>query len=417
MSYNKRYYGRYRSASRSHKRWVKLCAKKVRRLQEPKVIEQGCVDFEQEPGDLAYDERAVLAARQGQRQSVRQHQQKIKKLRHSSDNYMTQGFVDDLIEAIGKRRWCFHYSRGDYARQLLSYVVQNTQSLRGLKQSQFRKLLNKPAMKRWTSQCGDGRLALDRLYDQGHRSQACYLLTLGQWGKCGTRDVWWQQTSRPGKNLVLQLNFSGRHNRVYDRLIDPEHVEPFQSEGHPIASNPSNTMAWVRIDVAEDLSHALIEEIQTDWLRLARLPNTWRMRADYSSGRRQMVKEHCNGTGVSDEAWQAYEAVRATHKRLWAEASLSAAIKLLYEEMGIPRIFYHSFASGCVLKGMGSYSAPPQSLYKRLPEQFCFTRTQTCPPILETCVQALKKISKRRRSPLEFYELDLRVRESLKCEV
>jgi hypothetical protein len=71
--------------------------------------------------------------------------------------------------------------------------------------------------------------------------------------------------------------------------------------GHPIAPKPKHTMAWVRIDIAPDLSHALIEEIQTDWLRQARYQNTWRTRRDLRSRVRRTGKDHCNGRGVSEK--------------------------------------------------------------------------------------------------------------------
>jgi hypothetical protein len=76
-------------------------------------------------------------------------------------------------------------------------------------------------------------------------------------------------TSRRGFNLVLQLNFSSRHDEPYRKLVDPDDYRPFELGGHPVAKGALHTLAWSRLDIDLNTGEALIEEIQTDWIREA----------------------------------------------------------------------------------------------------------------------------------------------------
>jgi hypothetical protein len=70
-----------------------------------------------------------------------------------------------------------------------------------------------------------------------------------------------------------------------------------------------------------------------------------------------------------------------SHIRVWEEAMLSSAIWFLRDEIGINNIFYHTFDFGCRLKRI-SGSKPPRSLYTKLPERFCFQKTNQGPTFL-----------------------------------
>ena len=48
------------------------------------------------------------------------------------------------------------------------------------------------------------------------------------------------------------------------------------------------------------------------------------------------------------------------------------------EELGLERVFYHTYASGSRLKRIGGVN-PPRSLYTDLPRQFCFRLTHNGP--------------------------------------
>lgn len=349
----------------------------------------------------------MLDARMEQRHQIQLKRRKLNTLRFSHDNYMTQAWVNELLTILQKEKWRFYYRRDDYAYVLLSYATRGATPLHAMRRSPYKRLLSKSALKPLMASLGDGQLKPEHLLPAQWEPRECYLLTLDQWGEPATRYRSWQQTSRPGKNLVLQLNFSNQHNRPYHEYINPICFHPFEYDGHPIAVKPRYTMAWVRIDIANDLSHALIEEIQNDWLRDAHYYRTWRRRIDERNGQRRRVKQYCNEVGVTKKAWQAYEGILATHKKIWAEAALTAAIVLLKEEMGINRIFYHTYASGNILKGFTETWAPPKSLYTKLPERFCFRKTQESPPMLEKHIEALRDTSQQKWLPLEFYLLDL----------
>jgi hypothetical protein len=70
------------------------------------------------------------------------------------------------------------------------------------------------------------------------------------------------------------------------------------------------------------------------------------------------------------------------HDGIWAEAMLMAALSFLFDEIGVRRVFYHTFETGCRLKGIDAESAPPRLLYTTLPKKFCFRETGEMPEFL-----------------------------------
>jgi hypothetical protein len=51
------------------------------------------------------------------------------------------------------------------------------------------------------------------------------------------------------------------------------------------------------------------------------------------------------------------------------------------EEIGIGKIYYHTFNFGCRIKRIAG-SKPPVSLYTKLPDRFCFKKTNQAPGFL-----------------------------------
>ena len=76
------------------------------------------------------------------------------------------------------------------------------------------------------------------------------------------------------------------------------------------------------------------------------------------------------------------EAMRP-HRAIWEEATLTAALVFLREELGIGRIFYNTWETGCRFKGISLNYGPPRSLYTDLPRRFCFEETSEPPVILQ----------------------------------
>ena len=218
-------------------------------------------------------------------------------------------------------------------------------------------------------------------------------------------DQGWYQTSRPGKNLVLQLNFSGRHNQPYYRLMQPAEGHLFQPDYHP-ASHKEPTLAWARLDIDLDAGEALIEEIQNDWIREA-LWWRWRLQAPgrLRSPLRRRLLWRCLGTPDADvRRLHLYvDTVLRPHIGIWDEAMMTAALWFLREELGIRRIFFHTFDGGNRLKAL-RYRLPPRSIYTRLPKRFCFRKTSDVPSFLMTHRRVRKEL---RKGGVRFFLLEL----------
>jgi hypothetical protein len=347
---------------------IKLHAKKVRRLEEREMEQSVTVNYDGDKEQLyQIDENHPLKGKSRNKPAIKKQ----------VSSFMSSRQLDELITILRKDRMQYYYFRDYYAFQLLSYLAEDNETdIRQIKSSSFARLLNKPIIKKITGKISDGLLTKEILQYNMPLAQECFVLTLGEWGD--ERNRWWanfNQTSRPGKNLVLQLNFSNKHDKLYRRLIDPKGENPFEYEYHPIASGKRRTLAWARIDIADDYSYALIEEIQTDWIRVAK--------------EAQVNKTVARVDEYLDNILKPYETI-------WDEAMLSATIWLLKEEIGIKTIFYHTFEGGNLLKGIDHTKKPPRSLYTTLPKKFCFELTDRSPAFLEERILQLKEKTKKR---------------------
>jgi hypothetical protein len=77
---------------------------------------------------------------------------------------------------------------------------------------------------------------------------------------------------------------------------------------------------------------------------------------------------------------------------------LTAALDFLHREIGIHRVFYHTFETGRAFKGI--YRDPPRSLYTTLPRRFCFQPTREAPRMLMESKAWQRKASAFRHVPL-----------------
>ncbi|MCG8634645.1 MAG: hypothetical protein MI863_12510, partial [Desulfobacterales bacterium] len=182
---------------------------------------------------------------------------------------MKEETVQEIIECFQGDRNLFYYFKDRYALMLLSYLVDDAAPVSRLRNHRFAKLLKKPIINNILKVSGKGVLTRNAIASAWPGKYECYLLTLGKWGDTAKGTWTYNQTSRPGMNLVLQLNFSGRHNRSYYKLISPESGHPFEYSGHPTSDGFARTLAWARIDIDFDNDEALIEEVQNDWIRIA----------------------------------------------------------------------------------------------------------------------------------------------------
>jgi hypothetical protein len=314
--------------------------------------------------------------------------------------------VEQIIEALPDGRTEFAYRAGDYASHLMRYHVGSGRSVRAIKNGPFSRLLNTDAIRQHLPNAGDGMLRLPDSEDEPVPHDRRFTLTLGRWGRDVSEGAgWWHQTSRPGFNLVLHVNFPDAHNKRYLKMFGSKsHDEcPFENRYHPHCQLEGHwTMAWVRLDVDLDRGEALIEEIQSDWIREAHSSAGWLLDAkDWQTELHELDWYHPK-KHKKKRVWRYLTNVMPPMQKIWAEATFTAAIWFLRSELGIQKIYYHTWHGGRRLKA----SDGPRSIYVDLPKKFCFRRT-TRPPALFTgssgkVVRRLGKIK-----PLDWFVLEL----------
>ena len=286
------------------------------------------------------------------------------------------------VRSADETRTLFYYYRDRYALQLLGFALANHHglALSELKSSRYGRLLEKRRVKALLAQSGKGRITEETLalFDSDADTQ-CYALTIGRWGSRRWRDKSWQQTSRRGINLVLQVNFTGRHEQLLNRHMRPDKgFDLFDYHCHPVSRCGRRTLGWARMDIDLDGGEVLIEEIQNDWLREAAYYRSLvdHPRWDDKRWRDRGIKG--GGQGLMNYFDQALKPILS----VWDETILSAALWFIRCELGLRKIFYHTPESGTLLKNM-RHSAPPVSVYSDLPRRFCFEETRELPVILK----------------------------------
>ncbi|MEM9257678.1 MAG: hypothetical protein AAGA91_19740 [Pseudomonadota bacterium] len=296
----------------------------------------------------------------------------------------------EIIACLPQERTLYHYHKGRYAVDLLRRYLADRDGLpiARLKASPYGRLLEKPLIKSIISQWGQGVAKyrdLDSLWDGQYET---YVLTLGTWG--GKKYSRWDQLSRPGGNLVLQMNFSNRHNLALQRcgFEDPNY---FNNWGHPVSPRRC-TLAWARIDLDFETDEALVEEVQSDWVRDI---DELREDVQYAIENGDSKLDYWGENAYVDRALEYLEGELGRHLGIWSEAMLNATLQFLTEELGLKSIYYHSFETGTQLKNI-NYSKPPRSLYSDLPKQFCFQKTEEAPEFLARDKHARRVLKKVR---------------------
>ncbi|MCU7850404.1 MAG: hypothetical protein KZQ89_20985 [Candidatus Thiodiazotropha sp. (ex Lucinoma kastoroae)] len=313
---------------------------------------------------------------------------------------MDNKLLDEIIACLPQDRTLFRYARNDYALMLLSRYVGKGMKITDLRRSPFGKLLEKPAIRNLMADIGSGCVSGD-VFDYVYvKDRQDFLLTVGRWNEGKSRH---NQTTRNSANLVLQLNFNSGHDQAFERFVDRDDAWYFGNYGHPVLKKGErsyyrNTMAWIRMDVEFDTNEVLIEEVQNDWLRDA---HDWLKdkQSEVKDAKSEQVKKRLL-LAISEYM----EKILAHYYRLWDEAALSAAINFIIDELGIREIYYHTFDTGNVLKGMWN-SHPPRSLYTDLPRKFCFELTDEVPRMFSRSTAAKRKL--RKVVDPHWYRLDM----------
>jgi hypothetical protein len=313
--------------------------------------------------------------------------------------------LQEIVELLPEGRTRFYYFKDRYALLLLELAITGEVSKKDLKQGSFGRLLEKEVVKDSIRNARGSRLCAGTFASYWPLGYECYFLTLAIWG--GRSGNWWQ-TSRPGHNLVLQLNFSSKHNDPYRKLIDPERKRPFEFEFHPVAGgefdiHPAagksmHTLAWSRLDLDLGNGEALIEEIQTDWVRWALLARRLALRAEKNIQFR--------GTEMQRTDILRYvDSVLRQHQATWDEAMLSATIWFLHEMLGVRQIYYHTYESGIRLKRIDGRE-PPRSIYTRLPRRFCFQPTDRRPAFLPRKAKSVRGSARYRNARFSVMDFE-----------
>ncbi len=318
---------------------------------------------------------------------------------------MTPIEVDFILKTIETEGKGFAYHKDQYAFDLLSLYTNQEKDVTTVRKSPFGHLLQKPMIKEVMAKHGSSKLVSSLFSNQVTKSSKFFNYTIDTWGKyMKHRNDNWYQTSRSGINLVLQLNFDFAHNNAYFQYLKPDKgYHPFIYEDHPIKIGGGFTMAWARIDLDLDTGEALIEEIQTDWLREANDEAEEAHKEIKISKKKQ--EEVWWGNGSLRNFLIYFEECLSAYFKLWDEAVLDASLMFLINELGCNRIYYHTYDTGCLLKGLDkAFSRPPKSLYKKLPKKFGFQETDEAPYFLRK-EKLLKK--RLRNKTLRWYEMNL----------
>jgi hypothetical protein len=314
--------------------------------------------------------------------------------------------VREIAQCLPRGKTPFHYFKDRYALWLLSRYVGSGKKVRDVKTSRYGRLLQKPILHSALGACASGVITADTILTASGQRQEAYHLSLGMWGGRANRRNPYFQTSRPGKNLVLQLNFTSKHEALHDRVFNlSANGHPLVCRYHPVARGNCRTMAWARCDIDLRSGEALIEEIQNDWLRYAEWePGYVRhmsptRRADYFT---QYYREDVRRIDMR----RYFVDALSPHRAIWDEAMLNATLWFLREELGIQHIYYNTWDTGCRFKGISQNDRPPRSLYSKLPRRFCFEETADPPTFLQR-YWARRLRTHPDRHTFRWYRLDL----------
>jgi hypothetical protein len=312
---------------------------------------------------------------------------------------METQLAKEIIACLPQGRSLFHYGKHSYAPLLLSYLMQDKVRLGDLRKSHFGKLLQTPSLKQVIAASGKPVLEQTHLDMAYWQNTLPFVLTLDQYAGES-------QTSRSGVNLVLQLNFNSQHDRDYAKLAKPGSYSVMRSSWHPVMQPGQRelfreTLAWSRIDLAFDCNQALIEEVQSDWVRAAAYVKRW---VGHCRNGNTELPQWFNLSGALDEIEYYIDQVLAPYLAIWQEAMLSATIDFIYRELGISIIYYHTHETGGIVKRI-EYGQAPRSLYTQLPRKFCFTETGVAPDFLRSDKGFLRRL-KRVKDPC-WYKLEI----------
>ncbi|MEM8663507.1 MAG: hypothetical protein AAGF49_05215 [Pseudomonadota bacterium] len=270
---------------------------------------------------------------------------------------------------------------------LLMHRMRKEERVSELKASPLARFLDRPMVKPVVAACG-GVLKREDVYAAAHADVSSSDPSLSRAGTAGVLaafDLPWHdfllsfetwapsdelstsgQMSRAGANLVIQLGFPSDHSALMGKYLQGETRKMFEYCRHPVRQSGRPTLAWARVDI--EGKEALIEEVQTDWLRFAK--------------ERARELERLQPRSRHARAMRTYETdLRKRYDKLWPKAILLCTLGLLRDVLRVETVFMHQHQPGLELKHV-TCGEPPRSLYTKLPRHFGFEPTQEAPHFL-----------------------------------
>lgn len=310
----------------------------------------------------------------------------------------------------------YPYFRGREAAWLLRQRLDRPSRIAQLRRGPLGPLIDRPGVRETVRACGDGRLdgaRLQPLADPLETFEAAWTPDGGAAAEAAfgalcdsdilpfivTFDAWeidefgwhWSQTSRRGTNLVVQLNFPEDYTDRFMRLFGGESRRWLEYWSHPVRRDGPITLGWARLDMDPESDEVLIEEIQSDWIRTMK--------------RHAKPLVQAAGKAKKTEARQLLDETQERYAKVWAEATLLAAMAVARRFLGVRRVWLHQPHTGAKLKHIRD-TPPPRSLYSDLPRRFCFQPTDRAPEILYRARSQV--VSRLRRAPRPvFWHHDL----------
>ena len=294
----------------------------------------------------------------------------------------------EIVACLRGERVLYHYFPDRYAFMLLGWAAAEGVRVEQLRASPLAPLLQKPSVRSVIAQCGNGQVEQSSFSNHWPDQTRSFVLGLTHWAGLQT-----SQRGRYDHNLVLQINFTQEHlQEVIDRF---GRTDLFNSYYHPVQSGEGargrETLAWARIDLDFDTDEALIEEVQSDWMSTL----NWAMRHGMYRQDQRLAPGLFRGYVRDSLGWL---------NKAWGEAMLAAAIDFIRTELGIRRVYFHTFEGGVLTKGMAN-CPPPRSVYTELPRKFCLQTTSGPPEFLQRD-RRLKRLFRARRD-IAFHQLVL----------
>lgn len=312
--------------------------------------------------------------------------------------------IAEIMAVFEGYREKFPYVKDGFALTRILDETGDGKAVRDIRKGPNGRFLSLPLLRDFIARAGGGKLTPELFFYNSPDPTDLYIVTLDKWGN--DRKYWgrgWDQMARPGFNLVVQLNLSGKHlekmRRVDQALVD--YVTPVWTD-HPVRSDGAITVSWARIDMDVMAGVALIEEIQSDWVR-----ETADLRTEVRTMTAATDTANTRKRGWPRRRWLWYldsDEFRRIEKH-WPEATLEATCQFLRREVGITDIYLYDFDTGCRFKDMGrDYCRPPRSLYTSLPKRYGMERVEEVPAfLLKKRDRHLRKAM--RAAPAVFWKL------------